>query len=169
MSDETIKTTEEAPKQSAVKVGQIPASQPKNRKRNRVGRGHAAGQGKTCGRGIKGQRARTSVRRGFEGGQNPLQRRLPQRRGVSQRALNIGVFRKSYAEVNVGRLEATCKTGAVVTIESLIDAGVVKSAGDGLRVLGVGELTKPLTVRARHFTKSAKAKIEAAGGSAELI
>lgn len=169
MSDETTKTTEEAPKQSAVKVGRIPASQPKNKKRTRVGRGHAAGQGKTCGRGIKGQKARTSVRRGFEGGQNPLQRRLPQRRGVSQRALNIGMFRKNYAEVNVGRLEETCETGAVVTIGSLIDAGVVKSAGDGLRILGVGELTKPLTVRARHFTKSAKAKIEAAGGSAELI
>lgn len=153
----------------STKLGAIPASQPKNKRKSRVGRGHAAGQGKTCGRGMKGQRARTSVRRGFEGGQTPLQRRLPRRRGVSQRALNIGMFRREFAEINVGKLEELGGPDIVITPEYLVSLGVVRKLGDGLRVLGNGELTKAVTVRAHHFTNSAKAKIEAAGGSAELI
>lgn len=169
MTDESMETGGRVAEQPGVKLGQIRTSQPKNKRRSRVGRGHAAGQGKTCGRGTKGQKARTTVRRGFEGGQNPLQRRLPQRRGVSQRALNIGMFRKNYVEVNVGRLDSVCESGSAVSAETLLEAGLIKTAGDGLRVLGGGELTKPLHVRARHFSKSARAKIEAAGGSAELI
>jgi len=154
---------------ASVKLGAIRGSQPHNRRKSRVGRGHAAGQGKTCGRGMKGQRARTSIRRGFEGGQTPLQRRLPRRRGVSQRALNIGMFRRDFAEINVGRLEELAGADVVITPEYLTSIGVVRKLGDGLRVLGDGELTKAVAVRAHHFTKSAKAKIEAAGGSAELI
>lgn len=170
MSEDTTKNSGEgAQERPKVRLGSLPGSQPRNKKRNRVGRGHAAGQGKTCGRGMKGQKARGTVRRGFEGGQNPLQRRLPQRRGVSQRALNIGMFRKEYAEINVGRLEELCESGAEVSAEALVQAGVIKEARDGLRVLGEGDLSKALTVKASHFTKTAKAKIEAAGGSAELI
>ncbi len=153
----------------SLKLGEIKASQPKNRRKMRVGRGHGSGKGKTSGRGMKGQNARTQVRRGFEGGQTPLQRRLPQRRGVSQRALNIGMFRREWAEVNVGTLDKLCPSGAEVTVESLIALGAVRKAGEGLRVLGDGELSKPLVIKAKHFTQSAKAKSEAAGGSAELI
>lgn len=150
-------------------VGSVPASQPGNKKRKRAGRGIAGVRGKTCGRGMKGQKARNTVRRGFEGGQTPLQRRLPRRRGVSQRALNIGMFRKEYAEINVGRLQDLCEDGTTITPQWLLERGVVRDLRSGLRVLGDGDLTRRLTVRAHHFTKAAKAKIEAAGGTAELI
>jgi large subunit ribosomal protein L15 len=135
----------------------------------RVGRGHGSGKGKTAGRGTKGQKSREQVRRGFEGGQTPLQRRLPRKRGVSQRALNIGMFRRKYAEINVGRLATLFEADQEVTPEVLAERGVVKVLGDGLRVLGDGEVDKALRVRAHHFTRTAKAKLEAAGGSVELI
>jgi len=144
-----------------------PASGAKKR-RKRVGRGMASGHGKTSTRGIKGQHAREQVRVGFEGGQTPLYRRIPKRRGVSQAARNLGVFRRSYSELNVGLLEAF-ETGALVTPEVLRASGAVKKLNDGLRILGEGELTKALTVRAHHFTAGARAKIEAAGGTAEVI
>ena len=139
------------------------------KKRKRVGRGMASGHGKTSGRGMKGQKARGSVRMGFEGGQTPLYRRLRKRRGVSQAARNIGIFRRTYAQVNVGRLEERFDAGTVVTPELLRERRIVRKLGDGVRVLGDGQLTKALTVRAHHFSAAARAKIEAAGGTAEVI
>jgi len=139
------------------------------RGRKRLGRGMGSGLGKTSGRGMKGQKARTNVRPGFEGGQTPLYRRLRKRRGLSKSARNIGIFRRSYAEVNVGRLEEAFDAGAEVTPETLRERGVISKLNDGLRVLGDGELHKALTVRAHHFTAAARAKIEAAGGTAEVI
>ncbi len=150
-------------------IGDLRPAPGAKRKRKRVGRGMSSGLGKTSGRGMKGQKARTSVRPGFEGGQTPLYRRLRKRRGVSQAARNIGIFRRSYAEVNVGRLEERFDPGAVVTPELLLQQRVVRKLGDGLRILGEGQLTKALTVRAHHFSAAAKAKIEAAGGTVEVI
>jgi len=118
---------------------------------------------------MKGQKARGSVRPGFEGGQTPLYRRLRKRRGVSKSARNIGLFRRSWAEVNVGRLAETFDAGAVVTPEVLVERRIVRKLGDGVRILGQGDLGKALTVRAHHFSASARAKIEAAGGTAEVI
>jgi len=129
----------------------------------------ASGHGKTSGRGMKGQNARGSVRLGFEGGQTPLYRRLRKRRGVSQAARNIGIFRRTYAQVNVGRLEERFDAGTVVTPELLQERRIVRKLGDGVRILGDGQLTKALTIRAHHFSAAARAKIEAAGGTAEVI
>ncbi len=143
-----------------------PAGARKGRKR--VGRGIAAGQGKTCGRGQKGQKARGSVRPGFEGGQTPLFRRLPKLRGQRQSAMNIGIFRKEYAIVNVGRLQQF-RAGTVVDPERLKAAGIVKQPRDGIKVLGAGDLSKRLTVKAHAFSASAREKIEAAGGVVEVI
>ena len=134
----------------------------------RVGRGTGSGHGKTSCRGHKGQKARGSVRPGFEGGQTPLQRRFRKLKGISKTAMNIGIFRKEYAIVNVGQLEVF-EPKTVVTPELLVQARIVREVRDGLRVLGNGELTKPLTVRAHHFSSSAAAKIAAAGGSTEVI
>lgn len=135
----------------------------KNRKR--VGRGIGSGLGKTSGRGHDGQKARSGggVRPGFEGGQMPLFRRLP-KRGFK----NINT--KKFAEINLDRLNKF-ESGAVVDLDALVEAGIVKSrdAVDGLRILGNGELNHPLTVKATYFTKSAQEKIEAAGGKAEVI
>jgi large subunit ribosomal protein L15 len=136
--------------------------------RKRVGRGTSSGHGKTSTRGHKGQKARGEVRPGFEGGQTPLYRRVPKRRGMGQSARNLGVIRREYAALNVGALERF-DAGAVVTPELLKEAGVVKKLEDGLRVLGEGDLTKALTVRAHHFSATARAKIEAVGGTAEVI
>lgn len=138
------------------------------RNRKRVGRGIGSGHGKTSTRGHKGQKARGEVRPGFEGGQTPLYRRVPKRRGMGQSARNLGVIRRSYAALNVGALEVF-DAGAVVTPELLKEAGIVKKLEDGLRVLGEGDLTKALTVRAHHFSATARAKIEAVGGTAEVI
>jgi large subunit ribosomal protein L15 len=130
--------------------------------RKRVGRGMGSGRGKTSGRGAKGQRSVSgySHMRGFEGGQMPLHRRLP-KRGFTN------IFKKRYAIVNVGRLQRLA--GDSWGPEQLLALGVVKKLGDGLKVLGSGELTRPIAVRAHLFSASAKAKIVAAGGSAELI
>ncbi len=138
-------------------------------RRKRVGRGMGSGRGKTSGRGMKGQKARSTVRRGFEGGQTPLYRRLRKRRGVSQAARNIGIFRRTYAEVNIARLQERFDPGTVITPELLLQHRLIRKLGHGLRILGGGQLTKPLTVRAHHFTAAARAKIEAAGGTAEVI
>ncbi|MBR3722541.1 MAG: 50S ribosomal protein L15 [Selenomonadaceae bacterium] len=131
--------------------------------RTRVGRGIGSGLGKTSGRGMKGQKARSGggVRTGFEGGQMPLYRRLP-KRGFKN------IWAKTYAEVNVESLNRF-DNGAVVDPVELIEKGVLKNVCDGVRILGGGELTKKLTVRANGFTKSAKEKIEAAGGTVEEI
>lgn len=130
----------------------------------RKGRGHGSGNGKTAGRGHKGQKARSGggVRPGFEGGQMPLQRRLP-KRGFHNH------FATVYANVNVADLEKKFEDGAVVDTEAILAAGLVKKELDGIKVLGDGELTKKLTVKAAKFSSSAKEKIEKAGGKAEVM
>lgn len=129
----------------------------------RIGRGHGSGQGKTAGKGHKGQKARAGrgMQWGFEGGQWPLQRRLPTRGFVNN-------FATRYTAVNVAALNAF-EDGATVDTEVLKKAGLVKKVGDGIKVLGNGTLEKKLTVKAAAFSESAKAKIEAAGGKAEVI
>ena len=132
--------------------------------RKRVGRGPGSGTGKTSGKGHKGQNARSGggVRPGFEGGQLPLFRRL------SKRGFNNYNFRTVYATVNVGDLERF-EEGTTVTKELLIEVGLVKKELDGIKVLGNGELTKKLTVKANKFSSSAKTKIENIGGKTEVI
>ena len=129
----------------------------------RKGRGHGSGNGKTAGKGHKGQNARSGggVRPGFEGGQLPLYRKLP-KRGFKNR------FATHYAIVNVGTLNAKFENGETVNVEALIEKGILNKALDGLKVLGNGELTKNLTVEAAIFSQTAKEKIEAAGGKAEV-
>lgn len=150
-------------------LGNLRPPQGAKHRRKRVGRGMSSGHGKTATRGMKGQKAREQVRPGFEGGQTPLYRRLRKRRGMGKSARNLGLFARSYAEINVGRLEERFEAGTVVTPELLVERRVVRDLGEGLRVLGEGQLTKALTVRAHHFSSSARAKIEAAGGTAEVI
>ena len=132
--------------------------------RKRVGRGPGSGNGKTSGKGHKGQNARSGggVRPGFEGGQLPLFRRL------SKRGFNNYNFRTVYATVNVGDLERF-EEGTTVTKELLIEAGLVKKELDGIKILGNGELTKKLTVKADKFSSTAKEKIENVGGTTEVI
>ncbi|MDO4522398.1 MAG: 50S ribosomal protein L15 [Eubacteriales bacterium] len=128
----------------------------------RRGRGHGSGNGKTAGKGHKGQKARSGAPRpGFEGGQMPLYRRIPKRGFTNRNTLDIEA-------INVSALERF-ENDSVVTIEALIEAGVIKSVKDGVKVLGNGELTKKLTVKANAFSEGAKAKIEALGGKAEVI
>jgi len=138
------------------------------KRRKRVGRGHSAGQGKTSGRGQKGQKARSKVAVGFQGGQNPLYMRLPHRRGISNKSHNIGIFRKSYSTVNVGEL-SRFEAGTQITPELLQQQGLVKKLRDGLKILGDGELGAALMVQANAFSASALEKIEKAGGTAEVI
>ena len=129
----------------------------------RVGRGHGSGWGKTAGKGHKGQNARSGggVRPGFEGGQTRLARRIP-KRGFNN------IFAAKYTAINVSDLEKFVD-GTVVDTELLVAAGVVKNGGNGIKVLGNGELTKKLTVKAAAYSASAKEKIEKAGGEAEVI
>ncbi len=145
-----------------------PAQGAKHRKK-RVGRGIAAGQGKTAGRGTKGQKAREQVPPWFEGGQTPLYKRVPKLRGESKKAMPVEPFRKDYAIVSVGQLDAKFEPNEVVTPDELLKRRLIDKARDGVRVLGNGALTKPLTVYAHHFSASAKAKIEGAGGKAVVI
>jgi large subunit ribosomal protein L15 len=137
-----------------------PAGQ--KRARRRVGRGMGSGRGKTAGRGSKGQLSVSGYgrMRGFEGGQMPLHRRLP-KRGFTN------IFKKHYAIVNVGRLERLA--GDSFSPQRLLELGVVKKLGDGLKVLGSGELTRPIAVAAHLFSASARQKILAAGGTAEVL
>ena len=128
----------------------------------RRGRGHGSGNGKTAGKGHKGQKARSGAPRpGFEGGQMPLYRRLPKRGFTNRNSTEI-------VAINLSALERF-ENDSVVSIETLIAAGVVKNPKDGVKVLGCGELTKKLTVQANAFSASAAAKIEALGGKAEVI
>jgi large subunit ribosomal protein L15 len=133
------------------------------RPRKRIGRGPGSGTGKTSGRGHNGQKSRSgySAKRGFEGGQMPLARRLPKRGFVN-------IFRKEYRIVNVDRLNGF-EAGSVVSPESLLEAGVVKKGTSAIKVLGNGDLKVALTVKAHRFTKTALKKIEAAGGNAEVL
>ena len=129
----------------------------------RKGRGHATGNGKTAGRGHKGQKARSGggVRIGFEGGQMPLARRIP-KRGFNN------IFAKPLESVNVSVLEKF-EDGAVVDAQALLDAGILSKCRYGVKFLGNGEVTKKLTVKAAAFSETAKQKIEAAGGKAEVV
>ena len=137
-----------------------PAGQTKPRKR--VGRGMGSGHGKTSTRGHKGQHAGTGFgqKRGFEGGQMPLHRRLP-KRGFTN------IFKKEFAIVNLIQLEKA--KGDTFTVDSLREIGLVKKLGEGLKVLGTGTLTRKITVEAHHFSKSALEKIQKAGGTAQVI
>ena len=129
----------------------------------RIGRGHGSGNGKTAGKGHKGQKARSGsgMRAGFEGGQMPLQRRVP-KRGFNN------IFATKFAIVNVSDLEVF-EAGAVIDTQALQEKGLVKKIYDGVKVLGNGNLSKAVTVKASAFSESAKSKIEAAGGKAEVI
>ena len=139
-----------------------PAAGAKHSDNFRRGRGHASGNGKTAGKGHKGQKARSGAARpGFEGGQMPLYRRLP-KRGFTNRNT------KEIIGINVDMLEKF-DAGAEVTVETMIEAGIVKNPRDGVKILGNGELTKKLTVKANAFSEGAKQKIEAVGGTCEVI
>ncbi|MFT4107390.1 MAG: 50S ribosomal protein L15 [Lacrimispora sp.] len=128
----------------------------------RRGRGHGSGNGKTAGKGHKGQKARSGATRpGFEGGQMPLYRRIP-KRGFTNRNS------KTIIGINVGALEAF-DNGTVVTVETLLESGIVKNPRDGVKILGNGELTKKLVVKVDAFSEGAKTKIEALGGTCEVI
>ena len=139
-----------------------PAEGSKHSDNFRRGRGHGSGNGKTAGKGHKGQKARSGAPRpGFEGGQMPLYRRIP-KRGFTNRNS------KEIVAINLSALEAF-ENDTVVSVETLIEAGIVKNPRDGVKILGNGELTKKLTVQANAFSASAVAKIEALGGKAEVI
>lgn len=144
-----------------MKLHELKPAEGSRQLRNRVGRGTSSGNGKTAGRGQKGQKARSKVRVGFEGGQMPLFRRMP-KRGFKN------VNRKDYAIVNLETLNKF-EDGTEVTPALLVETCVVKDEKDGIKVLGNGELTKKLTVKASKFSASAKAAIEAAGGTAEVM
>lgn len=129
----------------------------------RRGRGHGSGNGKTAGKGHKGQKARSGAPRpGFEGGQMPLYRRIPKRGFTCPSS-------KEIVGINLGVLNDRFEDGAEVTVEALIETGIVRNPKDGVKILGNGEITKKLTVKANAFSASAKEKIEAAGGTAEVI
>ena len=139
-----------------------PADGSKHSDNFRRGRGHGSGNGKTAGKGHKGQKARSGgTRPGFEGGQMPLYRRIP-KRGFTNRNT------KEIVGINVSALEIF-ENDTVVSVETLIEAGIVKNPRDGVKILGNGELTKKLTVQANAFSASAAAKIESLGGKAEVI
>ncbi len=146
-----------------MKLHELQAPPGANKRTKRVGRGIGSGHGKTSTRGHKGQKARAGggVRPGFEGGQMPLQRRLP-KRGFTN------IFKKEYAIVNVKDLNIFAD-GTEVTIELLQDAGIVKGIKDGVKILGDGDLDKQLTVKANRFSKQAEDKIAARGGKTEVI
>ena len=139
-----------------------PAKGSKQSDNFRRGRGHGSGNGKTAGKGHKGQKARSGAPRpGFEGGQMPLYRRIPKRGFTNRNRLEI-------VAINVSALERF-DAGSEVSVETLIESGIVKNPKDGVKILGNGELTKKLTVKANAFSASAKEKIEAVGGTCEVI
>lgn len=146
-----------------MKLHELSSAAGSRKERKRVGRGTSSGTGKTSGRGHKGQNSRSGggVRPGFEGGQNPLYRRLPKRGFVNP-------TRKEYAVVNIEDLNSFAE-GTEVTPEFLVNNGVVKNTKSGIKILGNGEVTVKLTVKANKFSQSAVEKIEAAGGKTEVI
>lgn len=146
-----------------MKLHELKPAEGSRKERKRVGRGTSSGWGKTSGRGHKGQKARSGggVRPGFEGGQNPLLRRLPKRGFTNPN-------RVEYAEVNLDRLDRF-EANTEVTPELLLKTGVISSLKDGVKILGNGEVTVALTVKANKFSQSAVEKIEAAGGKTEVI
>ena len=146
-----------------MKLHELQPAAGSRKERNRVGRGQGSGNGKTAGRGSKGQKARSGggVRLGFEGGQTPLFRRFP-KRGFQN------INRKEYAVVNLGTLNRF-EDGQEVTAAVLVEAGIVKNEKDGIKVLANGKLERKLTVKANKFSQAAKEAIEAAGGTVEVI
>ncbi|MBF7121171.1 50S ribosomal protein L15 [Pediococcus pentosaceus] len=144
-----------------MKLNELMPSEGSRTNRKRIGRGTSSGTGKTAGRGQKGQKARGKVRLGFEGGQMPLYRRIP-KRGFTN------INRKEFAIVNLDALNVFDE-GAEVTPESLLKAGIISKQLSGVKVLGNGEITKNLTVKANKFSESAVKAIEAAGGKTEVI
>ena len=146
-----------------MKLYELSPAEGSKRQAKRIGRGHGSGWGKTSGKGHKGQKARSGsgMRLGFEGGQMPLQRRLP-KRGFNN------IFRKNVVAINVGTLNKF-EDGAIVDIAALTEKGIVKNSFDGVKILSNGTITKKLTVKANAFSKGAVAKIEAAGGKTEVI
>ena len=146
-----------------MKLHDLAPAQGSVKESKRIGRGAASGQGKTAGKGHKGQKARSGggVRPGFEGGQMPLARRLP-KRGFNN------IFAKNVVAINLSSLNAF-EDGAIVTVDSLIEKGIIKKAYDGVKVLGNGKVEKKLTVQVSAFSASAKEAIEAAGGKAEEV
>ncbi len=144
-------------------LSQLSPAEGSKKTRNRVGRGHGSGNGKTAGRGHDGQNSRSGggVRPGFEGGQMPLYRRLPKRGFTNRNSLRI-------VGINLLMLDRF-EEGSTVTVANLIEAGIVKNPRDGVKILGNGEITKKLVVQANAFSASAKEKIEAAGGKAEEV
>lgn len=144
-----------------MKLHELKPAEGSRKERNRVGRGMSSGNGKTAGRGHKGQKARGKVRLGFEGGQLPLFRRLP-KRGFTN------INRKEFAIVNLDVLNRF-EDGTEVTPELLIETGVVSNAKSGIKILSNGSIEKKLTVKANKFSEAAKEAIEAAGGKAEVI
>lgn len=147
-----------------MQIHDVTAKGVKHKARKRLGRGQGSGTGKTAGRGHKGQRSRSGdhPRLGFEGGQMPLYRRIPKRGFTNAR------FKKHYTLINVAALDAF-EAGSEVTLEAVLAAGLSRKTGDMLKVLGDGELSKPLTIKAHKFSATAQSKIEAAGGTAELL
>ena len=146
-----------------MKLNQLTATPGATKERKRIGRGYGAGTGKTAGKGHKGQKARAGhgMRPGFEGGQMPMQRRIP-KRGFNN------IFAKEIVSINVGTLNKF-EDGASVDAAALMEAGILKKECDGVKILSNGTLTKKLTVKANAFSAAAKDKIEAAGGKAEVI
>ena len=145
----------------AIKVHHLRPAPGAKQTKHRVGRGEAGKGGKTAGRGTKGTGARKNVPENFEGGQMPLYRRLPKRGFTNRNSLDIEA-------INLGALEAF-DNDAEVTVEALLEKGIIKSAKDGVKILGNGTLTKKLSVKVNAYSESAKAKIEELGGKAEVI
>jgi len=149
----------------AIGLNNLRAPEGATHRKKRVGRGPGSGRGKTSARGNKGQKSRSgySSKRGFEGGQMPLHRRLP-KRGFTN------IFKRLWAEVNLSDLEAQFEVGQVVTPEALLERGLIRQSRiKSVVILGEGELKKSLTISAHRFSASAKAKIEAAGGTAQVL
>lgn len=146
-----------------MKLNELSPAPGSTKKKFRVGRGNGSGAGKTAGKGHKGQNARSGggVRPGFEGGQMPLQRRIPKRGFVN-------IFATRYEAINVDQLNRF-EDGNLVDEAAIVKAGLVKNTRDGIKILGRGDLTKKLTVKAAAFSEGAKSKIEAAGGKAEVV
>ena len=146
-----------------MKLHELSPAEGSKKEAKRIGRGHGSGQGKTAGKGHKGQKARAGkgMRVGFEGGQMPLQRRIP-KRGFNN------IFAKKVVAINVGTLNKF-EDGAVVDIAALVEKGIVKNSFDSVKILSNGTITKKLTVKASAFSEGAKAKIEAAGGKVEVV
>ena len=144
-------------------LGELHAPEGASKNRKRLGRGSGSGHGKTSGRGHKGQRARSGGRgkTWFEGGQMPLQRRLP-KRGFTN------IFRKEYSIVNLSDLEQFVK-GSTVDVPALVEAGLVKKIEAGVKLLADGDINKPLTIKVHKFSQAAKEKVEAAGGRIEVV